>query len=203
MARNGIVLALDADGVLLNYLSGLFSYVRSRGLPVACEPHEVDDWSCARAFPGWSEEEIFRQIEDFSVHPSFAEIPPIEGAVEAISAIHESFGDIRVVAITSAGKSDETIRLRRKNLELFPFDDIHVLPLGASKKEHLSQLPSGSIFVDDLYKHVMAAEEVGVHGILFRQLYNAKDEHHTVITEWNEGRETIMRLLSDRKPAAA
>lgn len=196
MNRNGnIVLGLDADGVLLNYLSGLFGYVRSLGLHVACEPHEVTDWSCANAFPGWSDQEIFAKIEEFSVQPGFAEIPPVAGAVEAIHAIKEKIDGIEIIAITSAGKSEETVRLRRRNLELFPFDDVHVLPLGASKEEHLSRLPSGSVFVDDLYRHVLAAERVGLKGVLFRQPYNAADGHHSVIDDWTSGKNVVMDLL--------
>lgn len=191
-----VVLGLDADGVLLNYLSGFFAFVRSKGLHVACEPEEVTDWSCSNAFPGWSSEEIYRQIEEFSVQPEFARIPPIEGAIDAIRSIKDDLGNVEVVAITSAGKSDETIRLRRKNLEAFPFDDIHVLPLGASKQEHLAKLPRGSVFVDDLYKHVQAAESVGVTGILFRQSYNVANSHPHVIADWRSGRELVRNLLA-------
>jgi len=196
-----VVLGLDADGVLLNYLSGFFAYVRSKGLHVACEPEEVTDWSCSNAFPDWSAEEIYRQIEDFSVQPEFAHIPPIPGAVEAIRGIKEDLGNVEVIAITSAGKSDETIRLRRKNLELFPFDDIHVLPLGASKQEHLALLPAGSVFVDDLFKHVQSAEKVGVTGILFRQSYNVADSHPHVIADWRSGRDVVRSLLEPSRAA--
>lgn len=201
MAGGKIVLGLDADGVLLNYLSGFFGYVRSRGFHVACEPEEVTDWSCSNAFPGWSSEEIYRQIEDFSVQPEFARIPAIDGAVEAIRSIKADLGNVDVVAITSAGKSDETIRLRRKNLEMFPFDDIHVLPLGASKQEHLALLPAGSVFVDDLYKHVQSAENVGVTGVLFRQSYNVADSHPHVIADWRSGGDVVRALLSPARAA--
>lgn len=197
MSRNsGIVLGLDADGVLLNYLSGFFGYLVSKGVHVACRPEEVIDWSCSNAFPGWSTEEIYAKIEEFSVQPEFARIPAISGAVEAINAIKKELGDVSVVAITSAGVSDATIQLRRQNLEQFPFDDIHVLPLGASKEEHLSRLPKGSVFVDDLYKHVQSAERVGLRGVLFRQSYNLNDSHAHVIDGWSSGKDIVLGLLS-------
>lgn len=197
MTNPPLVLGLDADGVLLSYLHGLFGFVRSKGHVVACEPHEVDDWSCARAFPNKTAAEIGEYIEEFSVQPSFAHIPAIEGAVDAIHGIKQDLPDVKVVAITSAGTSPLTIAMRRTNLQIFPFDDIHVLPLGASKEAHLSQLPYGSVFVDDLYKHVMSAERVGLKGVLFRQTYNAMNDHHNVIENWASGRYVITRLLEE------
>jgi len=197
MSGRGLVLGLDADGVLLNYLSGLFAYARSQGHRVACEPHEVTDWSCRNAFPDHDDDGIYRLIEEFSVTDGFSRIPPIEGAVEAVHAIKSTLPDVSVVAITSAGSSPLTIEMRRQNLELFPFDDVHVLPLGASKAEHLSRLPKGSVFVDDLHKHVQAAESVGLHGVLFRQSYNAMHDHRLVISGWDEGRDLVARLLSE------
>lgn len=203
MSGRGLVLGLDADGVLLNYLAGLFGYARSTGHYVACEPHEVTDWSCRNAFPDLDDAGIHALIEEFSVTEGFASIPPIEGAVEAIHSIKKHLPEVSIVAITSAGSSQATIDMRRRNLEIFPFDDVHVLPLGASKEEHLSRLPKGSVFVDDLHKHVLTAESVGLQGVLFRQSYNAMYDHRHVIDGWSEGRDLVVGLLSSVNPKAA
>lgn len=190
------VLGLDADGVLLNYLVGLFEYARSTGRRVACEPNQVSDWSCSNAFPDLSEKEIYSLIEEFSVTDGFGRLPAMEGAVEAIHGIKQALPDVSLVAITSAGSSQATIDMRHRNLEMFPLDDVHVLPLGASKKEHLSRLPKGSVFVDDLHKHVETAEQVGLQGVLFRHSYNSMHQHRHVISGWDEGRDLVARLLS-------
>lgn len=193
---NKIVLGLDADGVLLNYLAGFISFCRMSGFVVHCEAHEVDDWAMNSAFGADKSDDWIRaRIEEFSVSEQFSQIPHLPGAVDAIHHLKALRDDVEVVIVTSAGTSEETARLRRKNLEAFPVDDIHVLPLGASKTEHLSKFPAGSLFVDDLYKHVVAAESVGVKGILYRQPYNATDNHDQVIKNWDEGIKAVSGLL--------
>lgn len=193
---NRIVLGLDADGVLLNYLEGFIRFCRLSGYVVHCEAHEVSDWSMKTAFGhDKSDEWVRERIEEFSTSIEFSKIPFLPGAVDAIHHLKSLRDDVDVVIVTSAGTSAETANLRRINLEAFPVDDIHVLPLGANKTEHLSKFPSGSLFVDDLYKHVQAAESVGVKGVLFRQPYNVADNHDPVIKCWNEGIAAISGLL--------
>lgn len=200
MAR--IVLGLDADGVILDYLHGFMAYLRSIGVEPACGPDEVADWEMTGALPGWSHDQVMAAVADFSVHPDFGRIPAVPGAVDAVASIREEFGDVELVAITSAGTSPDTARLRLQNLEPFGFDDVHVLPLGASKKDHLSLLPRGSVFVDDLHRHVVAAEEAGVQGVLFRRPYNAAHSHANVISCWPQGRLVVSRLLSSGREVA-
>lgn len=192
------VLGLDCDGVVLDYLPALMDFARFRGHHVACEPHEVDSYDMSRAFPGMSAEELFKLIGEFSVHDSFADISEFAGFTTAISKIRNEFPSIRLIAITSAGTEERTAELRRRNLAAYDFEEVHVLPLGASKKEHLRELPAGSIFVDDLKKHVNAAEEVGHTGVLVRQPYNTDDDHHHVFADWNEGYDIVSGLIRGR-----
>lgn len=194
------VLALDADGVLLNYLNGFLNYCRKTGREIYCEDHEVDSWSMRRAF-GISnndpthDEFIMDRIREFSRSEDFAHIPYITGAIDAVHYLKSLTDELSVIAITSAGTDEVTIRRRHENLRSFPFDAIHVLPLGSSKKEYLRDLPAGSVFVDDLYDHVLAAEEVGVQGVLFRQPYNLNVNATYVIENWQEGQLLIEKLL--------
>ena len=193
-----ICLGLDVDGVVLNYLPALMEFARRTGHVVACEAHEVDTYDMSRAFPELDEPGLFRLIGEFSIHESFQEIAEFSGFSTALERIRSEFPEIRLVAITSAGTDPRTADLRRANLERYGFEEVHVLPLGASKKEHLRALPPGSIFVDDLKKHVTAAEEVGLTGVLVRQPYNTDDNHHHVFSDWEEGYEIVGELIRGR-----
>lgn len=199
-----IVLGLDCDGVVLNYGPALLEFGRRKGLRIGCEWHEVDMYHMQMAFPDLSKEDIFALIEEFALDDAFGEIALMAGFEEALAALREEFPGLKIVAVTSAGKDERTIELRKKNLEAFRFDEIHVLPLSASKKDHLARLPAGSVFVDDLKKHVDTAEEVGLQGVLVRQPYNSEDDHAHVMHDWMEGCSIISALLRNgMEPAIA
>ena len=197
MPKNVITLGLDVDGVLLDYVTGFFSYLPSIGVIPACKPHEVDNFDFKCAFPNLERPDIKKLITDFSVTEGFGRLPAYPGAVEAVNRIKNHFGDyLRIVAITSAGTSEETLRLRKQNLELFPFDEVNVLPLGGDKTEQLAKLGPNSVFVDDLLSNVRAAQNVGVRGVLYRQLYNAMDHHDLTMEGWDdEGFDTVFNAL--------
>jgi 5'' nucleotidase, deoxy (Pyrimidine), cytosolic type C protein (NT5C). len=198
-----IVLGLDIDGVVLNYGPALLEYGVSRGLKIGCEWHEVDMYNMSKAFPDLDTAGIMNLITEFSEAEGFSRIREMEGFSEALAAIRAAYPELKLIAITSAGVSETTINSRKKNLEQFGFNEVHVLPLQASKEEHLAQLPKGSVFVDDLKKHVASAEKVGLTGILMRQPYNSADTHDLVIHNWKEGAEVIKSVLSQNLKAAA
>lgn len=197
----GSVLALDADGVLLSYFDGLFAFLRNRGEVPACDPAEVDDWNYERAFPDWKSDERLQAILDFSLSPGFSDIPMMPGAIEAISVIRAAAPNLRIVAITCAGVSPQTIAMRKSNLADFPFDEIHVLPLNASKASRLAKLPAGSIFVDDLPENIEAAERAGVKAFIFRQPYNRDFMHDREIGDWRSGADILLDALGVERMA--
>ena len=190
-----IVLGLDIDGVVLNYGPSLMEHGRLLGLRIGCEWHEVDMYDMKKAFPDLSKDEIMALVAEFSVHERFGQIVEMEGVTEALKSLKEEFPGLRLVAITSAGEDERTIALRRQNVEKFGFDEVHVLPLHVSKEDHLAALPKGSLFVDDLKRHVDSATKVGLTGVLVRQPYNSADTHDHVMEGWEHGRELIASLL--------
>lgn len=198
-----IVLGLDCDGVVLNYGPALLEFGRLKGLRIGCEWHEVDMYHMSMAFPDLSKDDIMALIEEFALDDAFGRISLMPGFAEALQALRDEFPGLKVVAVTSAGKDERTIQLRKDNLAPLAFNEVHVLPLSASKKDHLSMLPAGSVFVDDLKKHVDAAEEVGLQGVLVRQPYNSSDDHTHVMHDWMEGCAIISRLLRQASAQAA
>jgi FMN phosphatase YigB (HAD superfamily) len=193
------VIGLDCDGVIFDYVTCFMEWAERQGIRLGCRPEEMDSWDMGCAFPDLDDAAIWKLIQDFSVHEDFGALRAFDGAFETISALVAEFPDSKLVAITSAGTSEETKNLRVANLAGLPFHEVNVLPLGASKSSYLSQLPPGSVYVDDLHKHVLAAESVGVTGILYRQRYNLADEHPRVAWNWAEAGNHIREVLSAPK----
>lgn len=198
-----IVLGLDIDGVVLNYGPALLDYGATKGLVIGCQWHEVHMYNMAKAFPELDKDGIMALITEFSETEDFSRIREMDGFTEALADIRAAHPLVKLVAITSAGVTDRTIELRKRNLAHFGFDEIHVLPLHASKEAHLSNLPKGSVFVDDLKKHVDSAVKVGLTGILVRQPYNSDDEHDLVMHDWKEGAALVKSVLEANLRAAA
>lgn len=198
MPKTVINLGLDVDGVLLDYCVGFLSYLPSIGVIPACKPNEVDNVNLKCALPELERAAIEKLITDFSKTEGFGQLPAYPGAVEAVSRIKTHFGDqLRIVAITSAGTSDETRRLREQNLALFSFDEVHMLPIGGDKSEHIARLGPHSVFVDDMLTNVRAAQNVGVRSVLYRQLHNAMDHHDLTMESWDdEGFDTVFNALA-------
>jgi hypothetical protein len=198
-----IVLGLDIDGVVLNYGPALLAYGARKGLTIGCEWHEVHMYNMSKAFPDLDKDGVMALITEFSETEDFSRIREMDGFTEALATIRAAHPSVKLVAITSAGVTDRTIELRKTNLEQFGFDEIHVLPLHASKEAHLANLPKGSVFVDDLKKHVDSAVKVGLTGILVRQPYNTEDDHDLVMRDWKEGAALIADVLQANLKAAA
>jgi FMN phosphatase YigB (HAD superfamily) len=194
-------IALDVDGVILKYNQGLVDFAVSRGVRIGCAAHESRTWTMEDVFPDLDPARIIELIETFSRHEDFGRLKPFDGAFETIAALKEEFPAVGFVAITSAGRFEATRALRVANLAGLPFEEIHVLPLGASKRPHLERLPAGSVYVDDLKKHVEVAKSLGLQSILYRQSYNVEDDHDAVVADWAELGALIRTKLSAEPPA--
>lgn len=191
------VLALDVDGVLLDYLGGFVPWLKEQGHHVTKEAHEVDDWDLSNILPHCDVKQTVELIGQFSMSEQFGRLTPLPGAQSAVAQLRKEFPDLSIVAITSAGTSQETERLRRANLALhsFELDEVTVLPLGGDKRTNLAALPKHSVFVDDLMKNIHVAESVGMPSILYRQPYNAQDDHHLTAFDWSEAIHLVRGLL--------
>ena len=196
------IIGFDVDGVIFDYVAGFMAYAASRGVRLGCESDEVDSWTMTAAFPDLDGDQIWDMIEAFSEDEGFGRLTPFPGALEAISQLREEYPDYPLGAITSAGKSELTKRLRTENLASIPFSEIHVLPLGESKEQYLAKFPPNSLYVDDLKKNVDAAESVGVTGVFVRRSYNTADTHTRVAHDWNEIADHVRDILPPvAKPA--
>lgn len=181
------LLVVDIDGVVLDHTTGMYHWARTMGIDVGCEPSACNCYSMNPMFPGLSTEAIMKLMVEYSLHDDFSAIPVIDGFEQAILSLRADHGDMKLIAITAPGASKRTQLLRRENLRRFEFDEIHVLPMGASKRSHLEELPKSAIFFDDLAGHALTASEVGLTSVLFRQPHNVLDTHTLVADDWETG----------------
>ncbi|NTF17778.1 hypothetical protein G6L37_05145 [Agrobacterium rubi] len=202
MSDERIIIGFDVDGVILNYFEGLMIWAEKQGERLGCRPEEVDTYTMHRAFPDLAEWEVMDMITIFSTHPDFGRLRPYPGALEVISDLLRDFPEIELVAITSAGRADLTRQLRLQNLEGIPFSQVHVIPIGASKKSYFEMLPRGTLFIDDLPHHAAAADEAGLTSVLYRHPYNIDIEHPRAVTGWAE-LDTLIRGHLTAAPSLA
>lgn len=100
----------------------------------------------------------------------------IDGTVNILDTLIKS-GDYKVVALTNW--SNETFPIARKRFEFLnwfdgivvsgdektrkPFNDIYEITL-----ERFNVIPEKSVFIDDNLRNIDAANQLGIHGILFK-----------------------------------
>jgi hypothetical protein len=202
MSDTRIVVGFDVDGVILNYFEGLMTWAGGQGVRLGCLPEEVDTYAMHRAFPDLAEWEVMDMIETFNTQPDFGRLRPYPGAMGAIGDLVRDFPEIELVAITSAGKAEITRQLRLQNLSGIPFAQVHVIPIGSSKRSYFDLLPSGSLFIDDLPHHAATADEAGLVSVLYRHPYNLDTEHPRAVTGWSE-LETLIRDHLGPSPSLA
>lgn len=161
----------DVDGVLLDWTTGFFKWVRKMGYePVG----EHDTWSLSDNFPTLSQDEIHSLISDFNTSMNFSMLPEIAGANEALVNLRARFPHTKFVALTSAGNHPATVAYRALQITCFRvFDECDILPLQVSKEEELKRYPERSIVFEDSVKHIESALKVGHYAVCFDQPWNA------------------------------
>ena len=193
---------LDADDVLLDFMPGFDRYVRSLGFnPDPAGPGQFD----LSPWLGVDRLTAAKTIHDF-IHyddTGFDRLDAIPGAQQALERLQEV--GHRVVVVSSFSDDPRILARRRDNIErLFGhevFDDIIGLPLGSPKSSVLSRLPHAP-FVDDLPRNVIAAREIGHHGILMRAHHNgdafAPGVHGDLLKcdSWQD----VMRIIDMQNP---
>jgi FMN phosphatase YigB (HAD superfamily) len=195
MSGTKTIVGFDVDGVILNYFEGLMTWAEAQGFRLGCLPEEVDTYCMWQAFPDLAEWEVMDLIRSFNTTPDFGCLRPYPGAMEALAALVDDYPEMELVAITSAGQSEKTIQYRLQNLASIPFSEVHVIPIGASKKSYLEKLPAGSLYIDDLDHHAKAGEEAGLTSVLYRQPYNRDIPHPRAVEGWGELEQFIRQHL--------
>lgn len=113
-------------------------------------------------------------MEAFSHSEYYGNIPPVNGAIEAVNELIIAGSSLTV--ITSAGQDEHIQAKRRKNLaDIFgenTFDDIIFLSLGWSNKKEVMKSLGYDILIDDSLYNARDALEAGVQSIIIEHPNN-------------------------------
>jgi hypothetical protein len=189
---NKIILT-DVDGVLLNWLSPFYAWMRELGFKqVSTSSYHLNDNF------GISREEAFRYVNEYCHSQYMGSLDPFYDAsiyVPKIAAL-----GYRFVAITSITDDPSIAKLRAHNLVNHfgnIFDDVICLPLGDSKVGVLdSYRGTNLIWVEDKLENAIAGGRRGLNAMLIDRPYNwqpdfKNNNHYTRIDGW----ETIYKFI--------
>ena len=136
--KNQII--LDADGVLLHYTEAFFSYMEHcHGIVPAISPKQLQSFVMSDAFPSYSVQDIFHFVKEFSRHPAFEFISPIDGAVEGLGLLRRFVPDLEIHVVTSCGDHVDTAQMRTRCIHGHFGNEVvvHAIGLGGEKHEKL------------------------------------------------------------------
>lgn len=164
----------DVDGVLLDWHGGFVAYMERRhGIKSAVGADEFADYGgFSDLFPGLDLEERARYIAAFNTSPDFAGLRGIEGAargMQRIAAVLDGRG-IQIIGVTCAGP-DAAVE-RRRQMARFPFNDIRILSIGASKAPIFRRY-APAVVIEDAPAHLDEAKAAGCVPIAVSYPYNA------------------------------
>ncbi|AQT06443.1 HAD family hydrolase [Acetobacter persici] len=209
-------LVFDIDGVILDWVTAFMTWVNdTHRIRSSVMPEEIRAFNLAgyfshhRTFP---ERKFIHLVEEFSKSEGFREIESFRGAADFLEDANEA--GLKIHAVTACGGAEaEASRRYCLRRQVFWRDEwpLHALPLGASKKEVLSQFPAErTLFIDDLYKNVAGAREAGIRAVWHKSmhgtLYEDMDEHllsELYTSSWDDLRCEVHSFLLKISPAMA
>lgn len=183
------MIILDIDDTILDYSSGFLEYIGVE-LPEKNEKYRnITDY--LTSVHSMTHHEVYKSIESFNRAPAFSRLLPFKSSNLFIKKLREQ--SIQVHLITSCGDNAQTRKLRERNLyEVFEdsFEEVHVLPLMASKRPVLKKYTTaGPLFVDDTIEHYITAKEIGISAMIMDTQFNTYDTGDTsFILDWNSAR---------------
>jgi hypothetical protein len=111
------VLALDCDGVLLDWQAGFCRFVtKTRRVRPAIAPAECADWAMRDLYPDLSPVQLADAIRAFAISPEYRQLMPLPGAVAGLARLRASLPKTKVWAVTASGTDARTVAFRRSNL---------------------------------------------------------------------------------------
>lgn len=186
------VIALDADGVIFNFLSH-FSHYASNELnrKVRTLNH---DWELDERF-GLSKTELDQVWNGFNASGQWQHLPVYKGAVEAINVLSVVF-DMYVVT----SMPEEMVHFRRKALDKHGINLPIVTPGFRRSKRQIYEMLGASVVIDDYSAHLIEALDAGIkHRILiepFKSAINTDSATHK-FKSLNHAVDPMFRLLQE------
>ena len=162
------IIAIDCDGVLLNWEQSFDDWMAFQGFP----KHASDHYDVSMNYHmNKGQCEVLVKIFNESAWMKF--LKPIEGAVENVKKLADLGYKFHV--ITSQTLDKKANQLREENLkEVFGdvFEQIECLDTGADKDEALSKIPEGTIWIEDKPANAELGSRLGLVALLLDLPHN-------------------------------
>lgn len=192
MANKPKLLLSDLDGVYVDWARGFVNYMASIGYEA---PHSNPTvFTMTDIFPML--EKPWLHIKDFQQTSFYDEVKPYAGAQEAYQDMVDA--GVRIIAVSSCGLEQETVRMRTEFIESQGvFSDMVLLELGASKQEVLETFENAA-FIDDQPHVAFEGAEAGHIALLKSMPYNLSTDVQGImrIGEFDE----IKRMMNMQAP---
>lgn len=180
------IIAIDCDGVLLNWEQSFDDWMAFQGFP----KHTSDHYDVSMNYHmNKGQCEVLVKIFNESAWMKF--LKPIEGAVENVKKLADLGYKFHV--ITSQTLDKKANQLREENLkEVFGdvFEQIDCLDTGADKDEALSKIPEGTIWIEDKPANAELGSRMGLVALLLdlphNQVYNEDNSLVQRVKNWTE-----------------
>jgi len=180
------IIAIDCDGVLLNWEQSFDDWMAFQGFP----KHASDHYDVSMNYHmNKGQCEVLVKIFNESAWMKF--LKPIEGAVENVKKI--AVLGYKFHVITSQTLDKKSNQLREENLkEVFGdvFEQIDCLDTGADKDEALSKIPEGTIWIEDKPANAELGSRMGLVALLLdlphNQVYNEDNSLVQRVKNWTE-----------------
>jgi 5'(3')-deoxyribonucleotidase len=180
------IIAIDCDGVLLNWEQSFDDWMAFQGFP----KHASDHYDVSMNYHmNKGQCEVLVKIFNESAWMKF--LKPIEGAVENVKKLADLGYKFHV--ITSQTLDKKANQLREENLkEVFGdvFEQIDCLDTGADKDEALSKIPEGTIWIEDKPANAELGSRMGLVALLLdlphNQVYNEDNSLVQRVKNWTE-----------------
>ena len=180
------IIAIDCDGVLLNWEQSFDDWMAFQGFP----KHASDHYDVSMNYHmNKGQCEVLVKIFNESAWMKF--LKPVDGAVENVKKIADLGYKFHV--ITSQTLDKKANQLREENLkEVFGdvFEKIECLDTGADKDEALAKVPEGTIWIEDKPTNAELGSRFGLVALLLdlphNEVYNEDSTSVQRVKNWAE-----------------
>jgi 5'(3')-deoxyribonucleotidase len=177
------IIAIDCDGVLLNWEQSFDEWMEFQGFP----KHASDHYEVNMNYH-MNKGQCEVLIKIFNESAWMKSLKPMEGAVENVKKIAEL--GYKFYVITSQTLDKKANLLREENLkQVFGdvFEHIECLDTGADKHEALSKIPEGTFWIEDKPANAQLGYDMGLVALLLDLPHN---------TMYNEDKDSVQRVKS-------
>lgn len=192
------IIALDCDGVLLDWHGGFIDWVEQKyGWYVnddhPCDTYDMNSWFEKRQGKSMTKEDFVTLVKEFNGFPRC--LYPLDEAVKSVKGFHDL--GYEVVVVTSFGSCPLNCEFREDYLNIL-FDgcisDTIILGLGECKEDTLKKLDP-VLFVEDNAGHAEKAAALGIDTFLIKYPFNSGLEDVDNITYVNDLKEILVFLV--------